>query len=144
MLHHFIPIANSSGDHTLEYLKKVFFPEVGATNPKTGHPLAPSRQLLAQWIVKAWAKVPKALVRKSWELCGYKSTEDLSNEEETATVAVINYSQEQLVTMIENIAGYDAIMEWIDEANDRQPLFPKEDNDVSWDVGTDQGFVMCR
>ena len=28
-------------------------------NPKTGHPLAPFRQLLAQWIVKAWAKVPK-------------------------------------------------------------------------------------
>ena len=23
------PTANSSGDHTLEYLKKVFFPEVG-------------------------------------------------------------------------------------------------------------------
>ena len=49
------------------------------TNPKTGHPLAPSRQLLAQWIVKAWAKVPKELVRKSWEVCGYKSTEDMSN-----------------------------------------------------------------
>ena len=29
------------------------------TNPKTSHPLAPSRQLLVQWIVKAWAKVPK-------------------------------------------------------------------------------------
>ena len=39
--------------------------------------------------------------------------------------------------MIENIARYDAIMAWIYEANDRQPLFPKEDNDVSWDVGTD-------
>ena len=37
------------------------------TNPKTGHPLDPSRQLLAQWIVKAWAKVPKEPVRKSWE-----------------------------------------------------------------------------
>ena len=36
------------------------------TNPKTGHLLAPSRQLLAQWIVKAWAKVPKELVRKLW------------------------------------------------------------------------------
>ena len=35
-------------------------------NPKTGHPLSPSCQLLAQWIVKAWAKVPKELVRKSW------------------------------------------------------------------------------
>ena len=63
------------------------------TNPKTGHPLAPSRQLRAQWIVKAWDKVPKEPVRKSWEVCGYKSTQDLSKEEETASVAVINYSQ---------------------------------------------------
>ena len=114
------------------------------TNPKTGHPLAQYLQLLAQWIVEAWAKVPKELVRKSWEVCGYKSTEDLSNEEETASVTVINYSQEQLGTMIDNIAGYDARMAWIDEANDRQPVFPKEENYVSWDVGTDQGFVMCR
>ena len=40
------------------------------TNPKTGHLLAPSRQLLAQWIVKAWAKVPKEPVWKSWEVYG--------------------------------------------------------------------------
>ena len=40
------------------------------TNPKTGHPLAPSRQLLAHWIVKAWGKVPKELVQKLWEVCG--------------------------------------------------------------------------
>ena len=100
-------------------------------NPNTGHLLAPSRQLLAQWIVKAWAKVPKEPVSKSWEVYGYKSTEDLSNEEETESVAVINYSQGQLGTMIANIYGDDAIMAWIDEANDRQPVFPKEDNDVS-------------
>ena len=48
-----------------------------------------------------------------------------------------NYSQEQLGTMIENIAGDYSRMEWIDEVNDCQPIFPKEDNDVSWDVGTD-------
>ena len=95
------------------------------TNPKTGHPLAPSYQLLAQCIIKAWAKVPKELVRKSWEVCGYKSTEDLSNDEETASFAFINYSQEQLGTMIENIAGDDARMAWIDEANGRKPVFPK-------------------
>ena len=83
------------------------------------------------------AKVPNELVQKLWELCGYKSTEDLSNEEETANAAVINYSQEQLGTMIENLAGDYARMAWIDEANDRQPIFPKEDNDVSCDVGTD-------
>ena len=28
-------------------------------NPETGHPMAPSCQLLAQWIAKVWAKVPK-------------------------------------------------------------------------------------
>ena len=51
------------------------------TNPKTAPLLAPSCQLLAQWIVKAWVKVPNELVQKLWEVCGYKSTEDLSNEE---------------------------------------------------------------
>ena len=107
------------------------------TNPKTGHPLDPSRKLLAQWIVKAWDKVPKEPVWELWEVCGYKSTEDLSNEDDTASVTVINYSQEQLGTMIDNISGDDERIEWIDEANDRQPLFPKEDNDISWDFGTD-------
>ena len=47
-------------------------------------------------------------------------------------VAIVNYSQEQLGTMIENIAGDDAIMAWIDEVNDRQPVFSKEDNDVAF------------
>ena len=53
------------------------------------------------------------------------------------SVAVINYSQEQLGTMIENIAGDYEKMAWIDEANNRKPIFPKEENDVSWDAVTD-------
>ena len=61
----------------------------------------------------------------------------MSNEEETTSVVVINYSQEQLGTMIKNISGDDARMAWIDEANDRQPVFTKEGNYVSWYVGTD-------
>ena len=60
------------------------------------------------------------------------------------SVAVINYPQGQLGTMIEKISGDDVRMAWIDEANDRQHVFTKEDNDVNWDVVTDQGFVMCR
>ena len=55
---------------------------------------------MASLWVGRWAKVPKEPVRKLWEVYGYKSTEDMSNEEETASVAVINYSQEQLGTMI--------------------------------------------
>ena len=61
----------------------------------------------------------------------------MSNEEETASVAVINYFQEQLGTMIEKISGDDARMAWIDESYDRQPIFTKEDNDIRWDVVTD-------
>ena len=123
---------------------KVFFRDLSEewslnapTNPNSGHPLAPYCQLHAQWIVKAWYKVPKELVRKLWEVCRFMSTEDLSNEEETSSVAVINYYQEQLGTMIENIPVDDTIMEWINEANDCQPVFPKEDNDFSWYVGSD-------
>ena len=96
------------------------------TNPNTGHPLAPYCQLFAQWIFKAWAKVPTEPVRKSWEVCGYKSTKDLSNDEETESVAVINYYQEQLGTMIENIAGDDARMAWIDEEITANPYFPRK------------------
>ena len=94
--------------------------------PKYWPPAGPSCQLLAQWIVKAWAKVPKELVQKLWEVCGYKSTEDLNNEEEKVSVAIVNYSQEQLGTMIENIAGDYERMAWIDEVNDRQTYLPRK------------------
>ena len=69
--------------------------------PKDWPPADSILSFLAKWIVKAWAKVPNEPVKKSWEVCGYKSTEDLSNEEETESVAVIDYSQEHLGTMIE-------------------------------------------
>ena len=32
-------------------------------NEKSGNPLPPSRQLLAKWVVLAWAKVDKVLVK---------------------------------------------------------------------------------
>ena len=58
-------------DVLIKKVFKGFFREIfeewllnAQTNPKTGHPMAPSRQLLVQWIVKAWAKVPKELVWK--------------------------------------------------------------------------------
>ena len=73
-------------DVLLNKLFKGFFQDLfeewslnAPTNPDTGHPLAPSCKHISQWIFKAWAEVPKELVRKSWEVCGHKSIEDLSN-----------------------------------------------------------------
>lgn len=37
----------------------------------------PSRQLLAQWIVKAWDLIPEELVCKAWTACGYTPQEAL-------------------------------------------------------------------
>ena len=69
-----------------------------AINAKTDHPLPPSHQLLAQWIVQAWDKVPEELVCKSWEVCGYKSVEDMSRE--VANEEIVNYSPQQLDTAL--------------------------------------------
>ena len=33
------------------------------TNPRTRHPLIPSRQLCATWVVEAWDKVSESLIK---------------------------------------------------------------------------------
>jgi hypothetical protein len=56
---------------------------------------------------------------------------------EAANEEIVNYSPQQLGTMVEKIAGDDAMMAWIDKANDAEDEFPEEEDDVSWDVGTE-------
>ena len=54
---------------------------------------------------------------------------------EAANEEIVNYSPQQLGTMVENIAEDYAMMAWIDKANDAEDEFTKEEDDVSWDVG---------
>ena len=42
-----------------------------------GHPISPTRQICATWVVKAWNKVPEELLRKYWEVCGDKNIDYL-------------------------------------------------------------------
>ena len=46
-------------------------------NPRTGHPMMPSRQLCATWEAEAWDKVPESLIMKSWKVGNYKNYEDI-------------------------------------------------------------------
>ena len=205
------PTANSSGDLTLDYLDKVYFPEIGAVDgelqepcglvldafrghfdkkvkavtepmkllswllmdggitPKaqpldvlinkvfkgyfrdifeewslqapihedTGHPYPPTRQLLAQWVVEAWDMVSEELVKKSWEVCGYKSVGALRSD--AATTEIVELTDHDLGAEVETIAGDDAKMAWIDDRNKRDDAFPDDENDVSWDVTDDEG-----
>lgn len=101
----------------------------------SGHPYAPSCQLLAQWVVAAWKKVPEELVRRSWEVSGYRSVEEL--EREVAAAALVEYSRQDLGAFVERIAGREGIDAWIDDANDPdvgpEEGFP-EDGEVLWEL----------
>ena len=71
-------------------------------NKETGHPYPPSRQLLARWMVDAWKKVPESLIARAWEVGEYHSTENLNNE--AASNAIINYSEEDCGSMVKKLA----------------------------------------
>lgn len=98
-------------------------------NDKTGHPYPPSRQLLATWVVQSWAKIPESLVRKAWEVSGYT---DMNVLQDQASGEIVEYSPEELGSMVERYAGDAAMMAWIDESNDHDPdfLFPEEEEEV--------------
>jgi hypothetical protein len=55
-----------------------------------GYPIAPSRQLCAQWCVKAWKKVPEELVIKAWELAGYKTVDEIENSHASISWMVVS------------------------------------------------------
>ena len=90
----------------------------------TGNPLAPSRQLLSTWVVKAWSMIPEELVRRSWTACGYKSEQDLicSNE---GTMVV--YDDKQVGAMVEEICGANVRTNFEDVECGPDPFHPSDD-----------------
>ena len=54
-------------------------------------------------------------------------------EDESASKELVQYSDQELGSIVENIAGADGIMAWIDDANEPDPEFPEEeDGETSW------------
>ena len=96
-------------------------------NQKLGHPHPPSRQLLTQWVVMALYKIPKELVQNAWVVSGYIMIQNL--EDESASKELVQYSDQELGSIVENIAGADGMVEFIDNANDPDPEFLEEEDD---------------
>jgi hypothetical protein len=96
-------------------------------NDKTGHPCAPSRQLLVQWVVQAWEKIPTDLIKKAWTVSGYKKFSDL---EASNTGDIVQYSPQELGTIIENLTDDNFVMAFQDEMNDPDPEFPEDEEDT--------------
>ena len=107
-----------------------------------GHPLAPSRQLLATWVVAAWQKVPEDLVKKAWLVCGYTEIKD--PEKKATSEAFVQYSSHDLGSLVESIEGSDAVMAWIDDANDPVEFSEEEDEDNNINDDKDDESVEVR
>eukprot|EP00957_Ditylum_brightwellii_P015111 1139522-Ditylum_brightwellii.AAC.1 len=80
------------------------------THQRTGHPIKPTRQLLAQWIVEAWVKVSEDLVANSWTCCGYKLYDVIRSSRNQQSSAIAIPTTEQVGTIIEKTAGSEARM----------------------------------
>jgi hypothetical protein len=96
-------------------------------NETTGHPKPPSRQLLAQWIVHSWEKIPEQLVKRSWEMCGYKSYESCQADLEASMVSRdSSMSQSDIVSVVQNTMGSNAVQHYLDSENEAD-YFDKEE-----------------
>lgn len=91
-------------------------------NPKTGNPLPPPRQLIAQWVVKAFNKVPEELVYRSFLAAGYRDPA----KESKATDALAKASRYDLVSVVEKALGPDAVVDLA--------MADENENDVTFDV----------
>ena len=78
-----------------------------------------------RWAVEAWKKVPEELVRKSWTVCQYKTTEEIANEN-TSSSAVVEYDEERLRQIVEQIAGANALTLYDDPENTAEDEFPED------------------
>ena len=94
-----------------------------------GRMRAPSRQLLAQWIVKAWEMVPEELVRKSWTACGYPSQKEL----ESNTGAIVPYSESAVSDLVGTLCGLDARTNFHCGESGPEPYFSSSDEADSGD-----------
>ena len=76
--------------------------------------------------LEACENVLVEIIQRAWEVYGYRSMEQLHKESESTVI--VNYSRQELGSMVEKICGQDGIDAWIGDANDSEPEF-LEDSD---------------
>ena len=76
--------------------------------------------------------MPESLIKKAWDVAGYRSIENL--EKEAVSDAIVDYSKQDLGSIVEELGGEDAMMAWIDDANEREYFSDDSDSDGDgWD-----------
>lgn len=88
------------------------------TAPKDskGHPIIPSRQLCATWVVEAWEQVPESLICKAWELAKYKSIDEIERED-NGSKEIEKLSQKDIVDAIAPVVDERILFNYFNEDN---------------------------
>lgn len=79
---------------------------------ETGNPIAPTRQMISNWVVKAWEKVPEELVYKAWLVGGYKYPTSADGYELCTAIVEAKTDSERralIVKMVGSVPGPDAV-----------------------------------
>ena len=96
-----------------------------------GQPIAPSHQVCTNWMAQAWSGNPEELIRKSWEVCGYKSISDLNNVEGSAN-NLMEYDQNMIIEIMEAAGGKEAVQHILNEENEVDEADEDEEDEGSW------------
>ena len=103
---------------------------------ETGNPIAPTRQMISNWVVKAWEKVPEELVYKAWLVGGYKhpACATCSADGDELCTAIIEAKtdgerRDLVVKMVESVAGPDAVQHVVQDDFDGSDGEDSDDED---------------
>ena len=98
--------------------KYILYMLTAPMNEKTGHPLPPTRQLCAQWVVSAWEAIPDKLIRKAWTTLGYKSMDEAGNMGLGCRIVIL-FDKNRVKSLLERYMGPDAVLFLDDPENDK-------------------------
>ena len=86
--------------------------------------------------MKAWNEVPEELLRKYWEVCGYKNIDYIHNVEGSINQSIVEFYRSRIVRIVESAGGPEAITSLDDPENDNdnpETKYPPED---TWNITT--------
>ena len=69
-------------------------------------------------MVKEWNEVPEELLRRYWEVCGYKNIDCLQNVEGSINQSIAEFYRSRIVRIVESAGGPEAIISLDDPENE--------------------------
>ena len=86
-------------------------------NLTMGHPIIPSHQLCAIWVVKGWEQDPEVLIKKAWEVGNYAKFEYLQRENTESSNVIVEHTQHSIVEVILEPSDHEAVENVLCEDN---------------------------